>query len=363
MNINFVIYSLMTLLTFTYLPFFSNGQNREDKNYEGVEVKKIWDKAPYNAFTDLIRFKGSFYCTFREGSGHVPGKKGWNGEIRIITSKTGSEWKSVALLKKENIDLRDPKLSITPDGRLMIICGGSVYKGDSLLGRYPQVSFSNLNGTNFSSPEKVNLASGIKSDYAWIWRVTWHNDVGYGIDYQTDPAEKQDSRRLFLVSTRDGKNYTLVHTFHIDGFPNESTVRFDKEGKMYVLIRRELLGNRRGLLVVSAPPYSDWTFHQLAIRLGGPDFIFPDQKQLIIGTRTYEGDIPKTTGTHTGILLTDLKGKIDSYIQLKSGNDTGYPGLVKYNDTLWVSYYSNHLNDHHTSIYLAKIPLRSLKKQ
>ena len=36
-----------------------------------VEVRKIWDAAPHNAFTDLIRFKGQWFCVFREGQGHV----------------------------------------------------------------------------------------------------------------------------------------------------------------------------------------------------------------------------------------------------------------------------------------------------
>jgi hypothetical protein len=53
---------------------------------EEFSVKKIWDTAPHSAFTDLIRFNDTFYCTFREGTGHVPGKKtgDGDGEIRVI---------------------------------------------------------------------------------------------------------------------------------------------------------------------------------------------------------------------------------------------------------------------------------------
>src|SRR5690554_6264444 len=85
-------------------------------HFEEDQVSKIWDKADHNAFTDLIRFNDAFYCTFREASGHVvnPGQE--NGSIRVIKSPDGKEWKSVALLKKEGLDLRDPKLSIRPDG-------------------------------------------------------------------------------------------------------------------------------------------------------------------------------------------------------------------------------------------------------
>ena len=31
-----------------------------------VSVEKIWDRAPHSAFTDLIRFGGRWWCTFRD---------------------------------------------------------------------------------------------------------------------------------------------------------------------------------------------------------------------------------------------------------------------------------------------------------
>lgn len=34
-------------------------------------VQKIWDRAPHNAFTDLVRFQDRWFCVFREGQGHV----------------------------------------------------------------------------------------------------------------------------------------------------------------------------------------------------------------------------------------------------------------------------------------------------
>jgi len=33
---------------------------------ELVEVRKIWDQAPHNAFTDLRRFQDRWFCVFRE---------------------------------------------------------------------------------------------------------------------------------------------------------------------------------------------------------------------------------------------------------------------------------------------------------
>ena len=83
-----------------------------------LEVRKIWDAAPHNAFTDLEYYKGQWFCAFREGSGHA--QKGDYGKVRILHSKDGEAWESAGLLESEGLDLRDAKLSITPGGELLL---------------------------------------------------------------------------------------------------------------------------------------------------------------------------------------------------------------------------------------------------
>ena len=52
---------------------------------ELVWVRKIWDKAPHNAFTDLIRFKKNWYCTFREADTHAAGS-----DVHVRSRRTES---------------------------------------------------------------------------------------------------------------------------------------------------------------------------------------------------------------------------------------------------------------------------------
>ena len=63
---------------------------------EILEVRKIWDEGRHNAFTDLVRWKDRWWCTFREGEDHVGGE----GAIRILTSTDGSKWESAARLRR-----------------------------------------------------------------------------------------------------------------------------------------------------------------------------------------------------------------------------------------------------------------------
>jgi hypothetical protein len=324
-------------------------------NKDTIHVIKIWDKGQHNAFTDLIRFKNKFYCSFREGDSHV-GRNG--GKVRILSSADGKKWQSAALLKIDGVDLRDPKLSVTPDEKIMVIMAGTTHDTNNVVEElYPMVSYSDGTGKSFSLPEKSILDPAIHPSKDWIWRVAWHKGIGYGIDYQLKENGrdrsllKKDAWVLYLMKTSNGKDFKEVSKLDVLDLPNESTVRFDKNDKAYVLIRREA-GDKMGVLAESNFPYNDWKYNKLDFRLGGPNFIFLNKQKLVIGTRIYE------TVTSTGILVTDLKGKVLKTIKLPGSGDTSYPGMLIYDEQLWVSYYSSH--EEKTSIYIARIPVETL---
>ena len=107
-----------------------------------IEVCKIWDKAQHNVFTDLVRFKGQWFCVFREGKIHVSP----DGAIRVITSKDGEDWRSTALLTSNDSDLRDAKSVkvYLADGSLRDIPTGNIQKRTILkiFGMPPSYAFS-----------------------------------------------------------------------------------------------------------------------------------------------------------------------------------------------------------------------------
>ncbi|MFD1140279.1 hypothetical protein ACFQ4C_04135 [Larkinella insperata] len=317
---------------------------------EYVRVTKIWDEPPHSAFTDLVRFNDAFYCTFREGLTHVDMTN--SGKVRILKSSDGNDWTSVALLAIPEIDLRDPKLTITPDQRLMVTMAGAVFGptgGKVKVQRIaPMVSFSDKKGTSFSAPQKSTLDPAISPSKDWIWRTTWHNGTGYAIDYQ---IQTDDKWVVYLLKTKDGIRYDKVSDLAVSGRPNESTIRFDKTGKMLVLIRREA-EDQMGVLAESPAPYTDWTYHKLTIRLGGPNFLIRDDGKLVIGSRNYESP------HKMALFLADRSGAITQTIPFPSSGDASYPGMVIHQNQLWVSYYSTH--DGKSAIYLAQVPLDKL---
>jgi len=310
-----------------------------------ILVTRIWDKAPHNAFPDLIRFKSHFYAAIREGNDHMPDK---SGQVRLLRSKDGDSWEDIGLLQMEGYDVREARLSITPEGKIMVLTAVGIYnKGYQEL--FPMVSFSDMKGLNFSELERTTMDLSPSLD--WIWSLTWEKGVGYGVIYQVGEGPWE----TYLLKTTDGRHFEKVSQIDTGGNPNEATVRFDKDGKMYVLVRRES-DDRMGVFASSTFPYQDWKYDKMDIRLGGPNFLFLDQNQFVVGSRFH-----REGGAKTGIFTTDLKGNIESTIILPSGGDTSYPGMIYYKKDLWVMYYSSH--EEKSIIYLAKIPVSQLKQK
>ncbi|MBL8186780.1 MAG: exo-alpha-sialidase [Acidobacteria bacterium] len=314
-----------------------------------ISIERIYDRAPHSAFTDLVAFNGKLYCTFREGSGHVPGKEGTNGTIRVIVSSDGHNWQSAALLAEAHVDLRDPKLSVTPDGRLMVLMGGSFYEGETLKGGQTRVAFSDKLGKTFSAPQPVVIDAQIRSSRDWLWRVTWHRGIGYGVVYQSGGEEFNAQ----LVSTRDGIHYQLVTTWAITGRPNETTLRFTPDGEMTAWVRREA-GGQNGFIGTSRAPYKEWSWKEQSVRLGGPEFIVLPNGKLVGATRGHlEGG-----KRNTYLAWLERDGAVRPIVSLPSGGDTSYAGMVRQGDTLLVSYYASH--EGKSAIYLARLSLKAL---
>ena len=125
-----------------------------------MEVRTIWDSAPHNAFTDLVRHQDRWWCVFREAETHGS----LDGAIRVITSTGGVSWESAATLQSSDEDLRDPKLTITPDGRFMLSAAGRPHQPKPHT--YQSYSWFSPDGRAWS--DAVPVAD---PDY-WLWRVT-----------------------------------------------------------------------------------------------------------------------------------------------------------------------------------------------
>ncbi len=314
---------------------------------EVVSVQRIWDQASHSAFTDLVRFKEAWYCTFREGESHVSA----DGSIRVISSADGESWSSTAHFPLEpGRDLRDPKLVVTPDGRLMLL-GFDVGRLDEDKREvFSFVSFSS-DGSSWSELERVAEAD------VFLWRVTWHKGVAYGVGYtdrRVHSHRPDQSEFARLYRSDDGVKFDPYVNYMFErGSPSEASIIFLEDETALCLLRRD--GKSQSAQIgTSTPPYSLWHWKDLSVYIGGPDLISLPDGRLVASGRLRLSEKERRTALWW---LDPEAGKVTEFLQLPSGGDTSYPRMVFHEGLLWISYYSSH--EDKTSIYLAKVRLPS----
>jgi len=305
-----------------------------------IGVRKIWDAAPHNAFTDLIRFQDQWLCVFREGQDHVSP----DGALRILRSRDGETWESAALIRSQHSDLRDAKICVTPQGELML--SGAEALHDRSQHSHQSLAWFSRDGEHWSEAVKIG-----DPDY-WLWRTTWHDGTAYAIGYGC----REDNQNIRLYTSRDGRKFeTLVPSMYDQGYPNETSIVFGKSGVAWCLVRRDGRDGRdtNGLLAIAHPPYTQWEWKDLGQRLGGPHMIQIPDGRLVAAVRLYDHRV------RTGLCWIDPEqGTMREFLTLPSGGDNSYPGLVWHDRHLFVSYYSSH--EGKSSIYLAKVEISGL---
>ncbi len=298
---------------------------------DSIKVTRIWDNDKYCSFTSLVKYQGEYYCAFREGVGHG----GDNGSIRILKSLDATNWKEAFFLSHTGFDLRDPNLSVMPDGRLMLICGCQT---NSLTRTV--VSFLPDKDSEFTEFQEVKMSGELSENCNWIWRATWFDDVCYGVRYGDNHAD--------LYQTKDGINWGYVSTIAHE--VTEVQLGRKTNGDLVALART----GSYGLVCYSSSPYKEWVLFSANIILQGQALFVTSSDRMVCVSRSYY-DNDKTTlfcnVTHRAFAkLCDFPS---------GGGDTCYAGIICEDDRLLISYYSCHYS--YSDIYLAEIPLKCLK--
>ena len=317
--------------------------NIDMSKYENVDydLKCIWDKAPHCAFTSLIDYDGKYYCCFREANSHIPYRNGGYGVIRILESSDGDNWYSVCVIEDHNYDLRDPFMSITPDNRLMLLCGCEIVDQlDNLIVKPAKVCF-------FSSTQSIrdaeydayyiNIEESQEYSSYWLWKVTWYNGVAYGCAYK-------NGLHPILVQSCDGINFNVITELQIMG--NEADIEFVNDDM--VIVCRPMDDVDKGFVCVSSFPYQDWDYRRTDYLIHCPDILFINNHRLLVAGRGVNG-----------MTIFGLDDNLYPLKYLPSDGDAGYPSLIydEYNQNIYVSYYTTIST---TQIYMAKFFVQDL---
>ena len=308
---------------------------------EYFETRRIWNRAIHNAFTDLIRFNGRWFCAFREASAHLA----LDGQLRILTSLDGVTWVAAASIAcpLPFQDLRDPKLSLTPEHKLLLNAAAFRPVCQSM-------AWVSEDGYEWGTHHEVGPRG------SWLWRTVWHRGIGYSFG-----RDEPDKSSVQLYASADGIEFRPRGQAQLDGLhPNESDLLFLSDATCVCLMRCDGFNGRLGF---ATPPYERWTWKDLGARIGGPAMLRLADDRTIAAVRLYD------QRQRTALCWLDFESAtLAEFLTMPSGGDTSYAGMVWHDDLLWLSYYSSEnflcsmkeairSEEPRTSIFLARLRL------
>lgn len=304
-------------------------------------LTKLGSKSAHNAFTDLCEFNGQLFCCFREARNHVSD----DGVIRILKLDNKGRILTSNLVQMGLIDLRDPKLSITPDGKLLLLAYARNVSSKSGAPASQSACWFSSDGLSWSGHHRFADKNW------WVWRLRWFQNKAYGFGYNRG----QNAVNLYSGDPRRSFHLLKQNAFSLDthgkGYPNESDLCFASDGCAYAILRRDA-DNYSTQLGKANPPYKSWIWQDLGFYLGGPVMLLQNDQQALLAGRIMHRD-----KFRTAVLNIDLNtARSELALLLPSSGDNSYPGLVIKNNDLYLSYYSSH-REQKSCIYLARISL------
>lgn len=315
------------------------------------KLTKLSGSAAHSAFTDLHYWQGHLYCCFREAQDHISK----DGRVAILQLDRSGTVISKTYITEPLSDLRDPKLSVTPDQQLMLLAYQRKFTLAGSLSSCQPVVYLSSTGKSWSGGKRIG------HNYWWLWRLRWHTvqhatsnslkTEAYGFAYnrQANSIQLYAGNPLKTMNLLAKKALSLKK--HKLGYPNESDLVFNGK-QAWAIVRRDA-DSCTAQLGTSCWPFKRWQWHDLGIYLGGPCMIQRDNNRVWLAGRIW-----KNARFTTALFSLELNSrKLNMIAELPSAGDNSYPGLVVHENTLWVSYYSSH-EDQKSQIYLAKLDLK-----
>ena len=323
-------------------------------------IQQVYNDGNHNAFTDLIRFRGRFYLTFRNcPDGHMLYE---TSRIMVLASDDGETWEPVHAFSVPKRDVRDPHFLVFRD-RLFVLSGTWLVPDDPAnrhLNDHQGYAAWTTDGHEWHGPQ---LLLGTHGHY--IWRAAAYGDTAYlcgrrirpdarGMAPEDVPGDDNELVQSVMLASADGFSWHEAALFQPE-YGNETAFFFEADGTVLGIGRGR--GRERPAQVLrSAPPYETWQRRFLDRELGGPLLARWGSHYVVGGRDRPDGGEARTA------LFWLIDDRLVEAAQLPSGGDTSYPGFVALSpERALLSYYSSHEGSGThlapSAIYLARLSL------
>lgn len=318
-----------------------------------TSVRRVFHNGEHNAFTDLCRYRGRLWLTFRScPDGHMVHP---TASVIVLRSEDGAQWEEAHRFRVDRRDTRDPHFLVFQDK--LFVYSGTWYSGTTTLARADYDLNKHLgyaawtaDGAAWHSPI---LLEGTFGHY--IWRAAAFGGKAYLCGRRNpafDITARGEGRKVesLMLESDDGLIWRKRAVFQ-ETAGDETAFLFEPDGRVLGVGRR----TGPAQLLRSRPPYTEWERTDLDRHIGGP-LLTKWAGRPLVGGRKQTPQGPRTS------LCWLVGDRLEEFAELPSGGDNSYPGFVELApDRALVSYYSSHERDARgqpiTAIYLAGLAI------
>ncbi len=320
-----------------------------------TNIRRVFHNGEHNAFTDLVRFHGKFYLTFRScPDGHMVHP---TASVIIMASDDAKHWEQVHQFHVKHRDTRDPHFLVFQDK--LFVYTGTWYSGETTI----PVKDYDLNlhlgyaawsedGVAWHSPVMLEGTFG-----HYIWRASTFGERAYlcgrrKANFDAGPRGEGDTVESLMLESDDGLIWRKRAVFQEER-GDETAFQFEADGSVIAIGRR---GGANAQLLRSQPPYKEWDRQDLDRYIGGPLIVRWGDRYVVGGRKSIGDSGPKMS------MYWMVDGALHEFAELPSGGDTSYPGFIALSPTQAImSWYSSHEKDDEgntiTAIYMADLSI------
>jgi hypothetical protein len=319
-------------------------------------IRRAFHNGEHNAFTDLVRFKGRYYLTFRScPDGHMVHP---SSSILVLSSLDSRTWEPIHRFQVAKRDVRDPHFLVFRD-RLMVFTGtwycGEGSPKEYTMNQHLGYAAWSEDGSHWQGPK---LLEGTYGHY--IWRAATDGRqaflCGRRIKEFADVRVRKERDQLVesaMLVSDDGLVWKTAGLFQ-EEYGDETAFQMEPDSGVLAVCRS---GSMRNAQVCRAqPPYQHWERTELDRYIGGPLLVQWQRRSVVAGRKIVQG---KAT---TSFYWLENRA-LHEFVTLPSGGDNSYPGFVELDSRrALVSWYSSHEKDAGgktiTAIYLAELVVK-----
>ena len=337
----------------------------EFPNVKVTNVRRVFHNGEHNAFTDMVRWQGKFWLTFRSCPDGHPVHP--TASVIVLSSTDTKEWNQVHRFSVPKRDTRDPHFLVFNDK--LFVYTGTWYCGDHsptrseyTLNRHLGYAAWSADGKDWHSPIMLEGTFG-----HYIWRAATYGGRAFlcgrrNKEFDMSAIGEGALVESAMLESDDGLIWRKRTLFQEER-GDETAFLFEPDGSVLAVGRR---GGAPAELLKSKPPYTEWERRDFDRYIGGP-LITRWSDRIIVGGRKSGAAFVGNRGPKTALYWLNPNAKTEQgllteFAELPSGGDTSYPGFVELDPThAVVSWYSSHEKDADnkttTAIYLADLEI------